>query len=274
MTGRSRSDRPLVGRRILLTRPSGSGREWVDRLERLGAEVEWRPAIAFEAPDDREAVHRACENLASYDWLLFTSANGVRFFHSALQAASTGWDAFQGSISAIGPGTAKALGAVGQRVQIVAGTSRAEGLLQSLHGKIEPAHRILLVRPEEARSLIPDTLIGAGLAVDVVAFYRTVPAADLSSTVADLESGRFDVAVFASPSAFRCLRSCAMGRFGTGRDALGRTSLVAIGEVTAAEIRGSGYEPAAVAVAPTGRGLEGAILAILANPSGGPRNTN
>jgi len=246
----------------------------LERLEALGADVEWRPAIAFDAPDDSDAVGRAVRKLSRYDWLLFTSANGVRFFQRALARFGAEWDASKGSIAAIGPATAEALVAAGHPPDLVARSNRAEGLVDGLARVIRSGQRALLVRPEEARAVIPDALGGMGVRVDTVAFYRTVPAPGIASTIADLEAGHFAIAVFTSPSAFRFLLECAGGPGGRPSDALRRAALVAIGEVTAEEIRRSGYAPAAVAAAPTNVELERAILSTLEGAPQGPRRSS
>jgi uroporphyrinogen-III synthase len=120
MMGRAPADRPLRGRTILLTRPDNAGRDWLERLESLGATVEWRPAIRVVATDEHEPVTQALESLADFEWLIFSSPNGVRFFQDALDRSGLRFGEFEGSIAAVGPGTAAALADAGQRVVLVA----------------------------------------------------------------------------------------------------------------------------------------------------------
>jgi uroporphyrinogen-III synthase len=119
--------------------------------------------------------------------------------------------------------------------------------------------RVLVVRPETARDVLAEALVSAGLRVEAVAFYRTVAAEDVPDTARRLASGRFDAAVFTSPSTFHRLRDAgeAMPGFAAALAALRR---VAIGRVTASALTSAGLPAAAVADSPSDEGLVAALL--------------
>jgi uroporphyrinogen III methyltransferase/synthase len=188
--------RPLFGRTIVVTR----AREQVSglrlRLEELGAEVLELPAIelspiAFTVPD-----------LRAYEWLVFTSPNGVRaFFHDGLAPAGLDARALAGvRIAAIGPGTAHALATRGVRADLVPERFVAESLLEAFPPPSAPDARVLLARAEVARDILPEGLHEAGYAVDVLPVYRTRPATPDPTLVTRVAEGRFDAVTFTSSS--------------------------------------------------------------------------
>jgi len=254
-----RSEPPLGGLRILLTRPSGIGDQLVHELERLGATVDKRPTIALSAPGDPAPVDRALTELPAFDWVVFTSPSGVRFFRSALERNSFGIDRVGARLAAIGEGTRRALHEIGLSPTLVATDSRSEGLAQAAEGEIRRGDRVLLVRPEVARSVLPEALREIGAQVDSVAFYRNESAPGVRALARDVTAGRYDLAVFTSPSTLRRLLEAAGERRDALEKALSGIDCVAIGEVTAGALRQAGLTPGAVAGRPTDEGL---LLAI------------
>src|SRR5260370_5829628 len=125
--------KPLAGRRIAITRPREQAADLASRLEALGAQVTALPAIAIEPVDDPSQLDVALGELAAYDWIVFTSANGVRAFERRLQANALDWTARQRArIAAIGPATAAALEACGVTADLVPGEDLAEGRVHAL----------------------------------------------------------------------------------------------------------------------------------------------
>src|SRR4051794_23736034 len=188
--------RPLFGRAIVVTR----AREQVSglrlRLEELGAEVLELPAIeispiAFTVPD-----------LRPYEWLVFTSPNGVRaFFDDGLTPAGLDARALAGvRLAAIGPGTAHALTTGGLRADLIPERFVAESLLEAFPPPSAPGARVLLARAEVARDILPDGLTERGYAVDVLPVYRTQPATPDPALVARVAEARFDAVTFTSSS--------------------------------------------------------------------------
>jgi uroporphyrinogen III methyltransferase/synthase len=235
--------RPLYNRSVLLTRPVERSAGVTRKLEALGARVEARPTIALELPEDPAPARRAIEKLASYDWLLFTSPSGVRFFCLLAQRVLGHTPKIGNAVAAIGPSTARALQESGIRARVVAANSRAEGLAEALGGQVKQGHRVLLVRPEVAREILPSALRSGGALVDAVPFYRNVASADVADIARDVRREVFDVVVFTSPSV----------------EALRRVKVVAIGEVTARALEEAGMSVGAVASKPSDEGIVEAI---------------
>jgi uroporphyrinogen III methyltransferase/synthase len=189
-------DRPLFGRAIVVTR----AREQVSglrvRLEELGAEVLELPAIEISP------IEFTVPDLRAYEWLVFTSPNGVRaFFHDGLAPAGLDARALAGvRLAAIGPGTAHALSARGLRADLLPERFVAESLLEAMPAPSTPGARVLLARAEVARDVLPDGLEQRGYAVDVLPVYRTRPATPDPALVQRVVEGRFDAVTFTSSS--------------------------------------------------------------------------
>lgn len=257
------ADRGLAGRRILLTRPAGRAAALAGRLERLGAVVELRPTIRLVAPRDAGPARRALLALEHHSWILFTSAAGVSFFFDMLR--EVGGEAVSARIAAIGPATARAVEGRGLSPSHVAQHPTSEGLAGELTKRIAPGERVLLVRPEVAREVLPESLRRAGVEVDAVAFYRNEADPGVTETVARLIAGRYDAVVFSSPSTFGRLLEGAADRAEELRRALSSIRRVAIGEVTAAALREAALPPSAVALQPTDSGIADALRVCFAD---------
>jgi uroporphyrinogen III methyltransferase/synthase len=232
------------------------------RLRDLGADVETRPTISLEPPSDPAPARRAVSELDSYDWILFTSANGVKFFQALVAELHTEVSRIDAAIGAIGPATARELERSGHRPAIVAEDARSEGLARALAGEIARGERVLVVRPEVARPILLDALSEIGARVDPVAFYRNVPAPDVHGLAAEVCADRFDVVIVTSPSTLHHLLGAERGSADDLRAALGRTHLVAIGPVTARAIEQAGLTPASVAAQPTDEAISQAVRSL------------
>lgn len=171
-------NRPLFGRRIVVTRAQPQAADLAANLRQRGAEAIELPVIAFEPPEDIDRLARAAAEVGSYDWMVLTSPTGVsRFFEHLRDARSLGGV----RVAAIGPGTAAALAERNVVADLVPEQYVAEALLQALSDEVGPdgPGRVLIPRAETARDVLPDGLAAAGWAVDVVPAYRTVaPAPD------------------------------------------------------------------------------------------------
>jgi uroporphyrinogen III methyltransferase/synthase len=180
--------RPLFGRRIVVTRSREQAGELVDLLEERGAEAISAPAIRILPVEDTSALDRACADAGSYDWIVFTSANGVDFFMNRLLAGRGDVRDLKGvRICTIGPSTAARLGRWGIKVDLTPPVYRAEAIVESLkRGTNLNGVRVLLPRADIARELLAEELRNAGARVKEVAAYRTV----LASPEGD---GEYDV---------------------------------------------------------------------------------
>ncbi len=253
-------DRPLAGRTVLVTRPEDRGQDLVARLEALGARVLVRPTIALEPASDSELARRALREVDRYDLMIFTSAAGVDFFSDLLCGEGTRARRPRATIAAVGPGTARALRDAGLTPDLVAKDPSAEGLAELLGELDLRGKRVLVVRPEVAREVLPEALRRVGAEVDAVPFYRTVTAPGTAQTAAEVSRGGIDAVVFTSPSTFHRLLEAA----GSGREALvlalRQTTRIAIGPVTADALRDAGLPAHAVAGSPASQAIADALV--------------
>ena len=170
---------PLFGQRILITRAREQAAELAAPLRALGAETLELAAIEIQNPDDWSPLDAAARSAGRYDWIIFTSANGVRKFMERMAATQTDIRALAGrQLCAIGPATAAELRRRLLRVDKVPREYRAEGVLEAFAGESLTGKRILIPRAKVARDLLPDELRKRGATVDVVEAYRTVVPAE------------------------------------------------------------------------------------------------
>ncbi|OFV96519.1 MAG: uroporphyrinogen-III C-methyltransferase [Acidobacteria bacterium RIFCSPLOWO2_02_FULL_61_28] len=196
---------PLFGERILITRPREQARELAEPLRALGAETIELPTIAIADPEDWSALDGAIERLGTprtYDWLIFTSANGVRKFMQRMAANGTDVRRLAGAkICAIGPATADELRAHLLVVDVVPRTYVAEGVLEALAEEPLAGKRILIPRARVARDVLPAELRKRGAEVDVVEAYRSIlPTERTEKTEAIFTRHRPTLIVFTSSS--------------------------------------------------------------------------
>jgi len=260
----ARDARPLAGLAVLVTRPAGRGGELVRILARSGARVEARPTIAIEPPVDAAPAERAIAGLAGYTWIVFTSAHGVRCFFATAERVLGRPLALGIPVAAVGPATAEALRERGVVAHVIAEEAHAEGLAASLVSRIGAADRVLVVAPEARRDALERGLDATGATVDVRAFYRNVPASGVAEVARDVHGGRFDVAVFTSPSTVRRLIAAGAAAGLDVLPALGRMGLVAIGQVTALALADLGLPVGAIAERPSDDGIAAAVMRIAA----------
>ncbi len=255
--------RPLFGVCVLVTRPSEQVHELRDRLTALGAEVLTQPGIEIGPPPDWAPVDAALGRLEQYDWLVFSSGNGVRYLLDRLLA--TGGDLRRlgrVKLAAIGPGTAAELANYHLKADLVPAEYRAEALAEALLHAGGPGNRFLLARADQGRQVLPERLAAAGAAVDQVVLYSSTEATEADAEVlAALEEGRIDWVTVTSSAIARSLAAL-FGRV------LGRSRLASISPVTSAVLRGLGYQAAAEAAEYTMSGLVEAIVAAERDPRG------
>ena len=166
--------KPLFGRSILVTVPSEESGRLCSMLEERGAGCVDFPLIEIQPLEDYYFLDSAIRCMAAFDWVIFTSRNGVRFFFERL--AMAGKDArwlHRAKVAAIGPKTAEALKAGGIAVDTTPKEFRQEGLLERLKKTRVQGKKILIVRAQEARDVLPSGLRDAGASVSVVPAYRT-----------------------------------------------------------------------------------------------------
>ncbi len=168
--------RPLSGKRIVVTRTRKQAGALSDQLRNLGAEVIELPTIRIEPPSDLRAFAELVQDAHSYDWIVFTSPNGVTaFFEMFYKLYNDARDIGGARIAAIGPATAQRVREFHLKVDLQPDEFVAEAVVREFkkEGDIENL-RILIARAEEARDLLPRELGALGAIVDVALAYRTV----------------------------------------------------------------------------------------------------
>ena len=248
---------PLFGKRIVATRAREQADALASRLSALGAGVVELPTIEIRPPADCSPLDRAIAQLDTYDWLVFTSANGVRFFLDRLDAGENDLRKLRAKICAIGPATRAAVEALHLKVDLMGKEYVAEGMLEAFadHDLVEK--RILLPRAAVARDLVPAELARRGARVDVVEAYRTVPPEQLAGQAREVLASRPDCVTFTSSSTVRNLVQAA------GAEALRGIPVASIGPITTQTARQLGVEVAAQAKVFTVAGLVDAVMGLL-----------
>jgi uroporphyrinogen III methyltransferase / synthase len=168
-------DRPLFGRRIVVTRSREQAAELVDMLEERGAEAIQAPTIRIAPPEDGAALDRAAADAGAYDWIVFTSANAVDYFMQSVLANGDIRDLKGVRLCAIGVSTAQRVARYGLRVDLMPDEAKSEAVIEALKaaGSLKGT-RFLLPRADIAREVLADQLRDAGADVSEVAAYRTM----------------------------------------------------------------------------------------------------
>ncbi|MBJ7355112.1 MAG: uroporphyrinogen-III C-methyltransferase [Thermoleophilaceae bacterium] len=245
--------RPLFGRQIAVTRARAQASKFAAQLRELGANVVQAPAISSRHRSD-EAVAAAVEEVETFEFIAFTSANGVEAFFEALERA--GKDAralFGATVAVVGGATKDALAAHGIVADHVPQRQTAEGLLDALAGVDVTGKRFLLPLASDPRPVLADGLRDRGAEVHQVAVYDTVVEGLSPEQVAAVADSEF--VTFASGSAVHSLMQ-AIG----GPEALRGCALVSIGPTTSDALRAHGLEPTAEAAQSDIDGLLTALL--------------
>jgi uroporphyrinogen III methyltransferase/synthase len=193
-------ERPLFGRRVLITRPADESARSAADLEALGAEVLVAPTVTVGPPADTSGLDRAIERLDQFDWLVFTSANGVRFFLDRLDVLGRDLRALGHlKLAAIGPTTAEALARFRLRADLVPDEYRSESLASALAERAA-GRSVLLARADRGRTVLKDELERVAR-VEQVAVYTNADAEGLPAAVIDrLAEGSVDWITLTSPA--------------------------------------------------------------------------
>ena len=222
---------PLFGQKIVVTRARDQAGTLCGILRQLGAEAIELPTIEIRAASDYGPLDHAIANLPAYDWLIFTSANGVRFFLERLDAGAGDLRSVRGKICAIGPATREALEQFHLKVDLTAEQYVAEGVLRVLERFQLAGSRILIARAAVARDLLPNELRHRGAAVDVCEAYRTVQPEGLRERALAILAGKPDWITFTSSSTVENLVAT------VGMEALVGIQTASIGPITSATLR-------------------------------------
>lgn len=252
---------PLAGRSVVVTRTAEQSRALSEPLEALGATVVVMPVIATIEPDDWSAADAAIEKLGSYDWVVLTSANAVKWFVHRLDVTGHGADALSATkVAVVGSATAAALAPYGVEPDLMPADYRAEGLVDEfVRLGVGKGDRVLVPRALKAREVLPESLRERGATVDVAPVYRTVPAPADPVATGLVVSGGVDAVTFTSPSTFRNFHAM-LSSAGVDADAVLRTLAIAsIGPVTSDAVRDAGH---VVAIEPDVYTVDGLVASI------------
>ncbi len=193
--------RPLFGKRIIVTRAESSRDSLTTHLEELGAQVDEFPVIKFMAPPDYQPIDASIAELDTFDWIIFTSANGVDWFIKRLFEREMDIRALAGAkLAAIGPKTADALRKFGLRVDYVPSEYVAESVVSEFPENID-GKKILIPRALEAREELPTGLRNLGAEVTVAPVYQTVTDSSIAQSLREhIRDNTVDMVTFTSAS--------------------------------------------------------------------------
>ncbi|MFQ5788195.1 MAG: uroporphyrinogen-III C-methyltransferase, partial [Thermodesulfobacteriota bacterium] len=195
--------KPLFGKKVLITRARKQSNTFVELLQELGAEVMVFPTIEIVPPKNWSELDNAIKGISTYDWLIFTSVNGVHYFFERLRKKNRDLRNLKGiKIAAIGEQTAVAVNKQGLIVDLKPDEYRAEGLIGKFKQIDLTGNRILLPRAKVARNILPKELTRMGSVVNVVTAYETKKpnSKNIKRVENDLKKGLIDVIAFTSSS--------------------------------------------------------------------------
>jgi uroporphyrinogen III methyltransferase/synthase len=245
---------PLFGKRVVVTRPRGQALGMVEMLRELGAHPIEFPVIQIGPPSDYGPLDRAIERLGEYDWLIFTSVNGVRAFFERLDLSRRDLRGLRAKLAAIGPATREALERAHLKVDEIGDEYVAESLAAAIGKHSVAGAAALLIRAAAAREFLPEWLREHGAHVDVVEAYLTSAAPNLEERARELEAHPPDWITFTSSSTVDSFFSA------VDIQRMAGPRIASIGPVTSGTLRKYGLEPAVEASEYTVEGILSAIL--------------
>jgi uroporphyrinogen III methyltransferase/synthase len=256
---------PLKGRRIVVTRARKQAAGLTKSLASLGAEVVEAPAIRIEPPLDWNRADEAILHLDRYDWIVFTSTNGVKHFMNRMEHLDGDpLELRKLKLAAIGPATRSEIESYGLRPDVVPERYIAEEVFEALqrYARLEGS-RILLPRADIAREALPGLLRNEGAVVEVVVVYRTVPAQDEIRRAVELVlQGGIDIVTFTSGSTAKSFFSAIEDT----NNLQGKFIPASIGPITSQVLRDLGFAPGIEAGTYTSEGLVEAIVQYYSRP--------
>lgn len=230
--------KPLFGKRVVVTRTREQAGALSKQLDALGADVVELPTIKVEHPQDKKDFAQMVADAHTYDWLIFTSPNGVEKFFDAFYATYEDARSLGGPrIAAIGPSTANKIKEYRFTVDLIPEKFVAEGLIEAFKNESIEHQKLMWIKAEETRDVIYHELTALGAIVDSCLAYRTVPeTSDPTGAVEKLRSEGADLITFASGSAVESF-------FNLGLEWPEGCEAASIGPVTSKALREAGKEP-------------------------------
>jgi len=233
--------KPLFTKKVIVTRAKKQSSDIVEQLSYLGAEPIEFPSIEISKPKSWNKVDNAIRNINKYDWLVFTSTNGVESFFDRLKDKGIDIRELNGlKIAAIGQETANAINKRGILVNIIPEDYRAEGLINSFSGIDLAGKKFLIPRAKRARKILPDSLKNLGAKVDIVSVYETkMPNNSNQREIRKLlKNNQIDIITFTSSSTAKNFISTF-----PELNRRNRAIIACIGPITANTVRKFGLKP-------------------------------
>ncbi|MCA1784514.1 MAG: uroporphyrinogen-III C-methyltransferase [Desulfobacteraceae bacterium] len=252
---------PLFGKKIVITRARAQASGLSADLTRLGAHCIEIPTIRIQPPADNTPVMDAINRIKAYDWLIFTSVNGVKYFFDTLFGMGKDVRVLGHlKFACIGPVTKQGLADFGIISDILPETFRAESVIQAFSCADIQGKKVLLPRAKKARTILPEELTRMGANVDEVTAYETVLDKEAGPTLIDLlEKKQIDAVTFTSSSTVSNFMSLLDP--GQAPGLLENITIASIGPITSDTARSFGLEPVIEADPYTIAGLVNGLLA-------------
>lgn len=249
----------LAGKRVMVTRAREQASFLREKLEELGAEVIEFPSIRIAELIDHTQFDKALKNLADYDWLIFTSVNGVQAFFKRLKLQKIDIRAlYSKKLCAVGAATGQELNELGLQVDYIPGQYTTIELLKGLLGRVKPGEKLLLARADIANPELASGLEAQGITVNDLVVYRTLPEVVAEGEMNRLLDGpKLDFITFTSSATVRNFMTMVGA---TEREKVWSAKIVCIGPVTAATAKELGLNVAAVADVYTIDGLVDSLV--------------
>lgn len=260
-------NRPLWGKKIVVTRSREQASVLVEKIRELGGIPLEFPAIEIKPAENLQPLKKALNNIDSYHWIIFTSVNAVEIFLAEMKNNGMDIRDLKGlKICAIGPVTSQRLEDRGLRIQVMPDEYRAEGVLEAMQGMITRGEKVLMPRAQGARLVLPQTLEEWGLRVDEIHLYRAA-AAKNTAIPEEIINGQVDYLTFTSSSTVSNFDEI-MGP-GISARLPGKVRIACIGPITADKAREVGFSVDIMAEEYTIDGLIQAILRDVRDQQGG-----
>ncbi len=250
--------KPLFGKKIIVTRAREQASTLVEILEEEGAYVIEFPTIEIVEPEDYSELDKAIKNIKTYDWLIFTSVNGVKFFLNRLKYHKKDVRVLDGiNICAIGPKTAETFEKFGIIPDFIPEKYQAEYIIEGLEKIGINGKKFLLPRAKVAREILPKKIRELGGDIDVVTVYETkMPDTKKDEVIDMLKNNEIDYITFTSSSTVKNFIEMIENKI----ELLKNVKLVSIGPITSDTIKSFGLIPSIEAKKYTIEGLKEAIL--------------
>ena len=236
--------------RVLVTRQAGTWPALEARFRGTAVWLQLTETTRDADPVDPRPGDFALDRLDRCDWLVATSGRGVSALKRRLSARGEAALPSRLRVAAVGPATARALAAIGARVDLIADEASSLGLVGSLRPHLAAGQRVVIVGPEGSKGLLAAALRAGGLEVEEAPLYRTI-ASDRAPELADAAiAGEFSAVVLTAPSSLDLWLDAAGARREALVHALEAVARVAIGPTTAAHLASLGLPADAVAETP------------------------